>query len=290
MARALSLALPAFWFALLPTPTSAAPAKPPAAPALVLGINPYLDAPELMRRFQPLADLIAARLGRPVEVRVARSNQEHIKAVAEDRIDIAYVGAGNRARLISTFGARYPLLVRQQASADGLQHSYLVVRRDSPYATPADLKGHIIGYSDRDSSTGYVLCAQLLRLAGVPPAALREQRFLATQTNVALAVLAGDVDGGSLKDELLDEYGRRGLRVLAELPPVPDFGIVVSHQLPSADAAALRDLFVHLKDSDSGRAAMHSIRHDLTSFMLPRPDEDALLQPIIAAQKGEDRP
>ena len=81
-----------------------------------------------------------------------------------------------------------------------------------------------------------------------------------------------------------------GLRVLAELPAVPDFGFVVNRHLPAATVDALRDILLHLKDTPRGRAALESIKPGLTGFVLPEANEDALLRPVMTAQQLEDRP
>lgn len=290
-ARALAFALVALLGGTLVggTPLGAAELSPhgstlpPEARApLILGVNPYLAPEELRARFQPLARILSHALGRSVEVRVGRDYEEHIRAIGEDRVDLAYVGPASRAHLILSYGPR-PLLVRQEVRGQHMQQSVIAVRSDSPLTTPAALKGRRMAYSDRNSATGYLLASALLRQSGVDERSLGEVRFLNTQTNVALAVLAGDADAGSLRRETYEQFAGRGLRILATLPEVPDFGFIASRRLPAAEVESLRQTLLHLKDSPEGQAAMAGLHPGLVDFRPPDPADERAMPALIQA-------
>ena len=82
--------------------------RQPISPRL-LGVHPYLSHGEVYRRFKPLADYLAQRLGRRVEVRIGRDYDEHIREVGMDRLDIAYLGPVSYVKMTAAYG-RKPLL------------------------------------------------------------------------------------------------------------------------------------------------------------------------------------
>lgn len=245
----------------------AAPAEP-----LVLAVQPYLAPPELVGRFTPLAEALARALGRPVVVRVGKSVDEHIDAIGTDGVDIAYLGPAPYVMLVSRYGSR-PILARQVVNGDPMLHGEIVVREDSTIRTLADLKGRSFAFGDDHAAATHVIPQFMLRRAGVPASALGPHRFLGSNRNVALAVLAGDCDAGAVKEEVFTEYAARGLRSIATMTPVAEHVLVASRKLPAPVVATLRDTLLAMGRTPEGQLALRTIEPGLNEFV-PAADSD----------------
>ena len=244
-----------------------APAEP-----LVLAIQPYLAPPEIINRFTPLADTLAQALGRPVVVRVGKSFEEHVEAIGTDNVDIAYLGPASYVMLVSRYGPR-PILARQVVNGDPMLHGEIVVRTDSAIRTLADLKGRSFAFGDTHAAAGHVIPQVMLRRAGIPESALGPHKFLGSNRNVALAVLAGDYDAGTVKEEVFDEFAARGLRSIATLAPVAEHVLVASRKLPAPVVARLREALLAMARTPDGQSALRAIEPGLNEFV-PATDSD----------------
>jgi len=95
---------------------------------------------------------------------------------------------------------------------------YIVVRRDSPIRTLADLKGKSFAFGDRNSTIGRFLSQELLQEAGVLERDFAPDgiQYLGRHDIVFRAVEIGDFDAGALKSSTFDKMNKRGqLRILA---------------------------------------------------------------------------
>jgi phosphonate transport system substrate-binding protein len=247
---------------------------------LILAVHPYLPAAEILSRFTPLADALAAGIGRPVVVRVGASYDEHIDAIGSDSVDIAYLGSAAYVTLVDKFGAK-PLLGRQVVDGDPMLHGEIIVRQDSTIQSLQDLRGARFAFGDPRSTTGHVIPAAMLRRAGVPESALGSVKFLGSHKNVALAVLAGDYDAGAVKEEVFAEFAPRGLRSIALEVPVPDYVIVTSRKLPAPLVDLLRHTLLSLGNTPEGRAAIGAIEPGLGTFVAARDSDYDTLRVLM---------
>jgi phosphonate transport system substrate-binding protein len=249
---------------------------------LILAVHPYLPAPELLARFTPLAQALGKAVGRPIDVRVGRSYEEHIGAIGNDSVDIAYMGPTPYVTLVAKYGPK-PILARQVVHGDPMVHGVIVVRQDSPVQSLAQLQGRRFAFGDPQSTTGHILASAMLLQAGVPESALAGHGFLGSHMNVALAVLAGDYDAGAIQEQVFDTFRDKGLRVLAVEPRVPDHVLVASNRLPAALRDKLRQTLLHLQDQPEGRAILARLQPDFTEFVPARDSDYDALRRIMHA-------
>jgi len=247
---------------------------------LILAVHPYLPTPEIVTRFTPLADYLSAVLGRPVEVRVGRTYDEHIEAVGADRVDLAFVGPVPYITMVRKFGHK-PLLARLEIDGAPTFLGYIVTREDSPIHTLADLKGKSFAFGDRNSTMGHVVPHFVLHEAGVDVKDLSRFAFLGAHNNVALAVLAGDMDAGALKDEAYAKYRTQGLRVLAQTPPISEHVFVANSKMSSALIVSLRKALLDLKSHPRGAEIMRRLNDKLTGMVAVKDADYDSLRTIV---------
>jgi phosphonate transport system substrate-binding protein len=233
---------------------------------LVLGVYPFASPTDVENRFNSLASYLSLGIGHNVVVRIGRDYTEHLNNVARGDIDIAFVGPGNLALLSPRIG-RWPLLGKLRVGTLSTIDSVIAVRQDSPLRSVAELAGQRIAFTNPHSTTGYHLPKAVLREAGVSELQLKNFRFVGNDENVAMAVLAGDADAGALKGSTYRNREKRGLRVLAAMPTVPEHVFVAGPQVPTAMAAQLTTLLQTMADNATGRAVLGQLFPGTTAIV-----------------------
>ena len=250
-----------------------APAAKPADPAAyVLAVHPYLSAPELHRRFEPLAQYLGQRLGRPVQVRVGSNYEEHISFVGQDAVDIAYLGPAPYVAVVERFGPK-PILARVQTKGKPYSNGVIFVRQDSDIRQLSDLKGKRFAFGDPESTMGSIMPRYVLREHGIAMRDFARVSHVLSHDNVVLGVLAGDFDAGVVRADVYDEMADRGLRRLLDLPPVSEHLFVARSNMPSQDVERLRLALLQLGTSADGQRILRTISIEMTG-MVPASDAD----------------
>jgi len=275
-ARDVLFLIAAWWMVFIPGPTAAADA------GLILGVHPYLPVSEIKRRFSPLADYLAQVAGQSVTVRVGGNYEEHIEAVGNDRIDIAFLGPVPFLHVTQRFGHK-PLLAAFAVNGKPQLYGVIFTRQDSAVQSLAELADKRFAFGDPESTMSHIVPRYLLMQAGIAKGLPRRAEFLGAHKNVALAVLAGDFDAGAVKKEVFDEFAPRGLRALVVSPGVPDHLFVTRSNMSPLEVARLRDAMLRLKDQPQGAQILASLHQGLTALIPVSQADYAPLREIVAA-------
>lgn len=256
-----------------------------------LGVHPYLDAKEIQRRFEPLAAYLSLQLGREVQVRVGIDYLDHIQAIGEDRLDLAYLGPASYVEVTRIYGTK-PILARVEADGKPSFYGYVVVLRDSPLERLADLRGKRFAFGDPDSTMGTLVPRWLLLEAGVDTSDLAFYSHVTGHKNVALAVLAGAVEAGAVKEEIFDLYQPRGLRSLARSPAISEHLFVTRANLDADVVTLLRQHLLGLREAGLVERVLAPIKSNATA-LVPADDSDydnlRRIVSQIAERKAESR-
>ena len=232
---------------------------------LVLGVHPYLSIVEIKKRFAPLAAYLSKAIGQPVKVRVASTYDEHIEAIGNNQLDIAFLGPAGYVRLTQQYGAKQPL-AQMEISGKSQLFGVIAVRRNSKLKKLSELKKMRFAYGDPDSTMSHVVPRYMLIRAGIPKGLPEQYKYLGSHRNVALAVLAGRYDAGAMKMEVYDELKSHGLQVLKVSPGLPDHVFVARANLPHKLASNLRQTMLRLHKDPSGESVLGSIHKNLTAL------------------------
>ncbi|MGH3794007.1 MAG: phosphate/phosphite/phosphonate ABC transporter substrate-binding protein [Pseudonocardiaceae bacterium] len=218
-----------------------------------MGVQPFLAAPKLTPAYQELGDAISRGLGCPVTVSVTTDYAAETEAMAHDQLEFAefppfgFVLAEKRANLvpIATFGTNQGKI----SSAVG----GIAVRADSPFHTLADLRGHSVAFSAPTATSGHLLPAYGLALAGVDPATDIKPVYLGTHSATFTALSTGKVDAAELNSVQIaaataaGQYHPGQFRMLWQSAPSPSDPIVVRGDLPAAFRQHLRDVLLNIR-------------------------------------------
>jgi len=254
--------------ALIGQPAIAAQAPEP----LKLCVHPYLSASELVKRFTPLAEYLGRQLGRPVMLEIGSSYDTHIHRIANDIMDIAFMGPSSYVKLTGQYGTR-PLLAAFQTKEGKFFHGHIMVRKDSPITSLAQLKGKRFVFGDRTSTMSHYVPRHMLLKSGIDVKQFSQVSFVANHDNIALGILAGTFDAGAVKEEVFLQYEPQGLRSLARSGPITDHVFIARKNLPKETVQALRKALLQLSDTAEGRQIISGMRSDVIA-LVPADDHD----------------
>lgn len=225
---------------------------------LILAVHPYLPYEEIQQRFAPLAARLESLLGIQVEIRVGTNYQDHIEAIGEDKVTLAFVGPAVYAILTRQYGPKPILGVIETAGVPTFK-GHIIVRQDSPLTSLTDLAGKRLAFVDPYSTMNLVPYS-MMRMAGLSIGDLKQHVFLGSHRNVALGVLAGDFAAGAVKEEVFREFQNQGLRSLIETMVVPEHVFVARRGLPPGLLVRLREAIQNLDRDADGLSVLASIK------------------------------
>jgi phosphonate transport system substrate-binding protein len=167
-------------------------------PVLRLAMIPSTDPGRIVRESQPLVNYLQKETGARVELVVPTNYAAVVEAIANDRVDIAYLGGFTFVQASRRAGVQ-PLVQRER---DQNFHSVFITQPGSRINTLADLKGHSFAFGDVNSTSGHLMPAYYMRAANLDPNALAKTLYTGGHDSTALAVANGKVDAGAM-DELV---------------------------------------------------------------------------------------
>ena len=257
-------------------------AVPPAfaLQPLKLGIHPFLSSSEIIRRFKPLADYLGRELKLPVTIEIADSYKTHIRNVGTGAVDVAFMGPASYVILTGEYGPQ-PILAAFETNGKRTFRGVIVTRQENPITSLSQLKGKRFAFGDRDSTMSYFVPRHMLLKAGIDVQALAERQFLTNHDNIAIGVLAGDFDAGSLKEDVFRLYEREGLKAIAFSQEFGDHLFLMGAKSSASMTQAVRQALLGLKDRPEGRAILGAIQKDLSALVPATDSEYANLRAVL---------
>lgn len=230
---------------------SAGTASPRAAqaPEVTMG-SVAMDIPvEMIKRMSALTNHLALSTNLNIRFRPSPNLGSAVDDLGTRQTQIAYLTPVAYIEARKKYGV-IPLVA---PTAGGRPHFALVigVKAGSGITEPAGLRGKRFAFGDEKA---------LLQRASVESMGLKSSDFsafayLKHYDNIAKAVLAGDFDGGILKDSIADEFRSKGLAVIGSTAPLPSYLFAVHPGMPVAVRNQLRDALLALNKNTPERAA-----------------------------------
>ncbi|MBV5324873.1 MAG: PhnD/SsuA/transferrin family substrate-binding protein, partial [Rhodospirillaceae bacterium] len=227
----------------------AAPAPKAPAANVTMG-SVAMDIPvEMIKRMSALTNHLALNTNLNVRFRPSPNLGSAVEDLGTGQTQIAYLTPVAYIEARKKYGV-IPLVA---PTIGGRPHFSLVigVKAGSGISSPEGLKGKRFAFGDEKA---------LLQRAAVESMGLKSGDFTAFAylkhyDNIAKAVLAGDFDGGILKDSIADEFKGKGLAVVGSTAPLPSYIFAVHPGMPEAVRNQLRDALLALNKSTPERAA-----------------------------------
>ena len=221
--------------------------------ALKIGLLPGESAPTVMRLNEPLRAYLEKRLGMPVTLIVGANYAATGEALRFGRIDVAYLGPVTYI-LQSRRTKLEPFARPSHAKVGPTFQAVIIVPKESPAKSLADLKGAEIAFGDPASTSGTWVPRYQLLDAGLVSGRDYKLRVLGAHDAVALAVANKKVAAGGLSMPIFNRLIKEGkinadaVRVLAESPPIPEYMWTFREGLDPAFKEEIRQAFIHVDD------------------------------------------
>ena len=200
-----------------------------------------MDIPAVMhKRLRPLTRYLSDNLGRPVSLKLSPNMGAAIKEVASQQVDLAYLTPVAYLKAHAKGGAK--IVAKTVTKGKASFQLMIVVKKDSPYKTVADLKGKTFAFGDKRA----LLQRAAVVGSGINMEDFSSYKFIGHYDNIARAVLNGDFEAGILKDTMAYQWEGKGLRILAESPALPPYNIAAKGDIDDDTLAKLKDAFLSL--------------------------------------------
>lgn len=188
---------------------------------VTLGVLAFRPKPEMLARWQPTADYLSSRIGRPVKLE-ALDYPELERAVAGHQLDFVLTNPGHYVLMTKRNGLSSPLatlIAEQNGQALHEFGGVIVTRSDrSDINTLADLRGKTVATTDVGSLGGYQAEAYEMIRAGLPmPDSVKLLQIGMPHDQVIAAVLDGRADAGFVRTGLIESMRREGRLGLGRL-------------------------------------------------------------------------
>jgi phosphate/phosphite/phosphonate ABC transporter binding protein len=259
-------------------------------PRLVIALKPDKNPEAMAAERGELSRLLAAALGRSVEVIVPTSAAVISTGLANGTIDAAHVASTDIAKesLDPTKPAPARVALAVQLHGKTSYSSIWLTLADKPYTGIAQLAGKPVAFASRTSTSGcivplYDLQQKDLIKAGGSPADFFGSGNVFYGTGYVSAVervLDGSAEAAAVSDYVfaggkhLTPEQKARLRILASQGPVPTHVLVIRTALPVTEGAALAKAIAGLEGG---------LRDRVFGGALVEVDEQAHLAPIRAA-------
>ncbi len=220
-------------------------------------------APNMLRVYQRIVEYVGQQLHVPTDLRVARSKADF----GLSKMDVAFICGLPYVRLAQHWPDLTPPLaapVLQGESYQGrpIYFSDVIVRRDSPFTSFADLRGQRWAFNVDGSQSGYGITRHTLLLMGETQGYFSEVVAAGWHEVAIRMVAAGKVDASAIDAQTLAiELANRPniaerLRVIAALGPSTIQPVIAASRLLLSLREDIRAALLAIGDDDDARAAL----------------------------------
>lgn len=195
--------------------------------------------------YRPLARHLAARLGRPVELRTVDSWEGLAKSLANGETDLALMGPWGYVLANHAAGAQVVSTILYEGKPE--YFAIIVTHPDSGIRSVADLKGRSFAFGDKGSTSGWLIPSHFFLKQGITQPEKHFSRVLYTKHQaIQTQVTAGQLDAGADYNRNRDAMIEQGLIkaersiVIWQSDPLPNDAFAVSAALHKDTAFVAR--------------------------------------------------
>lgn len=249
-----------------------------AAQAVVyrFGVVPQFEQRQLFATWKPIIDELSRRSGVQLTLTATLSVPEFERELSRGSFDFVYANPYQVLREYTRQG--YLPLVRDEAPLYGI----LVVRKDSPYKSPAELEGLKLAIPSFNALGASLLLradlAQVFKVQMVPV-------NVKTHSSVYLQVASGQLPAGGGVEKTLREQDasvQELLRVLYSTRALPSHPVAAHPRVPPKVRDAITLALLGLANSEAGRQMLGRVP-------MPKPVATNMQDYLPMRQWGLDR-
>lgn len=227
-------------------------AAEPNPDTLKVALLPDENASELIKRNQPLKDLLEKELGKKIQLVVTTDYSSMIEAMRFGRIDLAYFGP--LSYVLAKTKAEIEPFAAMTSDGKPTYRSVVIANASTGINSLADIKGKKMAYGDRASTSSHLIPKTMLAESGLTHGQDYQQHFVGTHDAVAVNVANGNADAGGLSEVIWKHVTDRKLvdpskvKVLGYSKDYPQYPWTMRSNLAPELKAKIKTTFVNMKD------------------------------------------
>lgn len=195
-ALSLGLALSLTLGLSLTLPSQQVHAQAAKAEPLRLAVGPYQkDREKNDATYRPLADYLAAQLGRPVQLRTVDSWEGLAKSLANNETDLALMGPWGYVIANHIAGAQVVSTILYDGKPE--YFAIMITHPNSGIKSVADLKGKTFAFGDKGSTSGYLIPFHHFMTQGIDPETYFSRVTYTTHPAIETLVTSQQLDAGA---------------------------------------------------------------------------------------------
>lgn len=219
-----------------------------AAEPLRLGVGLFQpDREKNDATYKPLAQHLAAKLGRAVELKTVDTWEGLAKSLANGETDMALMGPWGYVLANHEAGAQVVSTILYDGKPE--YFAIIVTHPDSGIRSPADLKGRSFAFGDKGSTSGYLIPLHYFMTQGIDPdkyfSKVLYTKHQAIETQVAQGALDAGADYNRNRNAMIEQGLIKAERskIIWQSAPLPNDAFAVSRTLyqDKAFVAKLQD-------------------------------------------------
>ncbi len=222
----------------------AAPEEPSGDDVRKFGVVGFYNPRLMYLKYQPLADYLTRHTPWTWQLEISTTYEKTVRELCSGELTMAYLGPFTYVRAHAACGVEP--VARLNTAGKATYLSYVMVREDSPIKTLADLRGRRFGFGAELSASSHLFPRGLLATSGLDAGTDFTCVYFDHHERAARAVLLREVDACGVRDIIGERFSARGLRLLAESQPIPNFPFVLGPDASDPLREALLEALVDL--------------------------------------------
>ena len=263
--------------------------KSELAGQLTIAVVPELGAIEQEKRYAGISRHIAEELGIRTRLMHLESYGRVLDEFGQGRVDVAFVGSFVYGKLHARYGVTP--LARPESGGRSHYRGVIIVRADSGIRQVPGLRGKSFAFVPNTSAGELFTLTLTKREGSLPKEYFARQEKVSSHADVVRLVDSGTVDGGAVKDLVLERIWkdnpglRKRLRILETSSSFPENALVVSRAVDDAMTRRLREILLFCGNTPQGKAALTALGADR---FVPTVHEDYRTMEAMAKAAGYD--
>lgn len=208
-------------------------AQPMAQGPLKLGVGLFQpDREKNDSTYKPLANYLAAKLGRAVELRTVDTWEGLAKSLANGETDLALMGPWGYVLANHEAGAQAISTILYDGKPE--YFALMITHPDSGIKSVQDLKGRTFAFGDKGSTSGYLIPLHYFMTQGINPDTYFSKVLYTKHQAIETQVAAGQLDAGADYNRNRTAMIEQGLikaersKVIWQSAPLPNDAFAVS--------------------------------------------------------------
>ncbi len=236
-----------------------------------IGVASMITPVDAVKYYQEIIDYIGEELHEPVEMVHRRNYEEMDRLLETGDVKIAFICSYPYVKDKEAFGVE--LLVVPKVDNKTTYHSYIIVHKDSPIKSFAELKGKTFAFTDPRSNSGRLYPLYLLKTMGTTPEDFFKKVIYSYSHNKSIELVAKKkVDGAAVESIVFEYMLKRGspyasqVKVIKRSPPFGIPPVVVTKDIRPDLKERIRNILLNMHKNEKGKSILNSMGVD--SFVM----------------------